>query len=235
MVEFGFVPWEWEEIENFVKDLRASNINFYATPGNHEYLMFPKWGMYEFSKRFPSINIHGFTKKFGSTAVVIFNSNFSQLTTQEKIEELDWFNLTLQNYESDSSITYIIAGCHHSPFTNSKLVAPSYNDTIMINFLVKFYNSPKCILFLSGHAHTYEHFFVNNKDFLVIGGGGGLSHPLYSGADAKFKDLINSPEGERLFHYVTVKIYKKHLWVELNMCSPDFKKIITTGQLDFQQ
>jgi len=198
-------------------------------------MLFPKRGISEFKRRFPSMNIYGFTKKFGSTAVIIFNSNFSELSQQEKNDELSWFNHTMQEYESDSLITYIIAGCHHSPFTNSKIVIPYYNDTTMIRFLVAFYNSPKCILFLSGHAHTYEHFCVNHKDFLVIGGGDGLSHPLLSGTDAKFKDLINTPGDERLFHYITVKIYKKQLWVDLNMCSPDFKKIITTRQLEFSR
>ncbi len=234
MTELGFIPEEWEEIDTFINDLHAKNINFFAIPGNHEYMLFPKRGSNEFIKRFPLMK-NGITKKFGTTAVIIFNSNFSELSEQEKNDEFDWFAQTLHEYENDSSITYIVAGCHHSPFTNSRIVSPSLNKSMMIKFLNAFYNSPKCILFLSGHAHTYEHFLANQKDFLVIGGGGGLSHPLYRGTDIKFKDLNNFPESERLFHYITVNIYKKHLWVDLNMCSPDFKHIITTRQLDFER
>ncbi len=233
LVGIGAISSDWKIMDAFTKELSDKKINFYPILGNHEYLFFPKRGIREFRKRFPTVNVDGYSKQFGNTAVVLFNSNFSKLSKEEEIEEINWFRNTLLKYESDSLIRFIIVGCHHPPFTNSKIVSPLNQDTMMVKFLNAFCNSSKCKLFLSGHAHTFEHFKSHNKDFLVIGGGGGLLHPLYSGKDARFKDLSNIPPEERSFHYLTVKVYEKNLWVNLNMCTGNFKEIKTFRQLNF--
>ncbi len=234
IVGIGANSSDWRLIDSFLKKLSDKKINFYPIPGNHEYMLFPKRGIGEFRQRFPLINIYGYSKQYGSLAVVLFNSNFSKLSKEEINDEINWFRNTLQSYESDSLISFIIVGCHHAPFTNSKIVSPSYDDPAMVKFLDAFYNSSKCKLFLSGHAHSFEHFKFRNKDFLVIGGGGGLLHPLYTDKDAKFKDVSDIPLKERIFHYLIVKLYKKNLWVDLKMYSDDLKEIKTFHLLSFQ-
>lgn len=154
------------------------------------------------------------------------------MTKIEKTKENNWFRNALQGYESDSQVYYIIVGCHHPPFANSKVVSPAVGDTMMDKFLNTFYNTSKCRLFLSGHAHTYEHFKSRNKDFLVIGGGSGTLHDLYSGKEARYKDLFNYSPGKRMFRYITVKVYKNNLWVDLHMCSEDLKRIKTLYQIN---
>jgi hypothetical protein len=230
LVGIGFLQSEWDDIDNFVNSLRSRKINFYPIPGNHEYLLFPSQGISLFRSKFPLADIHGYSKEIGNTAIVLFNSNFAELTEGEKNGELRWYIKTLQDYEADPKIEFIIVGCHHSPFTNSKIVSPYEGDPMMKKYLKAFYQASKCRLFVGGHAHTYEHFIVNNKDFLVIGGGGGLQHPLYTGKELKYNDLIKIPSEQRLFHYITLKIYEKSLEVDLNMVTNDFKGIKTSPQ-----
>jgi 3',5'-cyclic AMP phosphodiesterase CpdA len=230
LVGIGFLESEWGDIDKFVSQLVARKISFNPIPGNHEYLLFPNQGISLFKNKFPEADIHGYSKQFGNTAVVLFNSNFGELTEGEKQGELRWFIKTLRDYEADGLIDFIIVGCHHAPYTNSKIVSPSAYDTTMLKFLNAFNRTSKCRLFISGHAHAYEHFNVNNKDFLVIGGGGGPQHPLFSGKDLRFNDLVKMPTDRRMFHYITIKVYKNSLWIDLNMVSEDFKGIKTIPQ-----
>ena len=64
---------------------------------------------------------------------------------------------------------------------------------------------------LSGHAHAYEHFQNNGKEFLVIGGGGGLLQPLLTGSEQRFTDLFSRDQSLRFFHYIECRIEKELL------------------------
>jgi len=57
------------------------------------------------------------------------------------------------------------------------------------------------VLFLAGHSHNFEQFNVSGKEFLVIGGGGGIHQPL-------LKDKQSTPDiaanYKPMFHYIEV-------------------------------
>jgi hypothetical protein len=72
------------------------------------------------------------------------------------------------------------------------------------DFVPIFINSPKSKLYLSGHAHTYEHFILSNKHFVVSGGGGGQRQPLLP----PFLSRINDIKPWTLFkpfHYISLE------------------------------
>lgn len=221
IVSMGSSKSEWNRIDTFVNKLSSKGISFYPIPGNHEYLLFSKAGIKNFSKRYPYANITGYSKVIANTAVVLFNSNFNKLSKEQFNLQLEWYKNTLKQYQSDSTINFIIVGCHHSPFTNSKVVSPS--KEVQKYFLPEFFNTSKCKLFLSGHAHTFEHFKIKGKDFLVIGGGGGIQQELYTGSEEKYKDLFNTESETRMFHFITINIEKDKLIVRLEMLNNDFK------------
>jgi len=148
--------------------------------------------------RFPDHVRTGYVEIIDSVAVVMLNSNFNKLTEAENARQIDWYKNTLQKLDADPSVQYIITGCHHSPFTNSKIVGPS--TAVQEKFVPPFLHSKKSRLFLSGHCHGFEHYQVEGKDFFVIGGGGGLHQPL--GKSIDHEDLA---EGYKpMFHYLTV-------------------------------
>jgi len=221
IVSMGSSKSEWERIDTIVNKLSSKGIPFYPIPGNHEYLFFSKSGIKNFSRRYPYANITGYAKVIANTAVVLFNSNFNKLSKGQFNQQLEWYENTLKQYQSDSSISFIIVGCHHSPFTNSKVVSPS--KEVQKYFLPDFFNTPKCKLFISGHAHAFEHFKIKGKDFLVIGGGGGIQQKLYTGTEEKYKDLFNTNLETRMFHFIMINIDKDKLIIRLEMLNKDFK------------
>jgi hypothetical protein len=91
----------------------------------------------------------------------------------------EWLKKTLADLDADAAVQSVIVCCHHSPFTNSRIVRPS--KEVEEKFVPLYLESRKARLFLSGHCHAFEHYKVKGKDFLVIGGGGGLRQPFTAG------------------------------------------------------
>jgi hypothetical protein len=123
----------------------------------------------------------------------------------------------LESLDADSTIQFIITGCHHSPYTNSRIVRPS--KEVEQQFVPSFLSSRKSVLFLSGHSHNFEHYKIEGKDFLVIGGGGGLRQPLRQGIGT-LADI--APDYKPLFHYTTVTPVSEALQVTSYHIKKDF-------------
>lgn len=217
ITSIGFIPGTWKTMNKYFLSLQMAGIQIYPALGNHEYLIFPSSGEKMFFKNFPQITSSWYVKTFGAVAVVILNSNFSHLTGKQITEQREWFKKQTTELDNDARIKFIIVGAHHSPYTNSKVVTPS--SEVQNLFLPVFFASPKCRFFLSGHAHTFEHFRVNSKDFMVIGGGGGLLQPLVE--EKRFPDLYQSEN--RTFHFVICSQINDTLIVGIWMINPDHK------------
>lgn len=202
LTEMGFKESTWAEIDNFVDSLYKLNIPFYPVAGNHEYLIFPIWGEMKLTTRFPYYTSTGYVIKRNGLAVVLLNSNINNLTVSERKKQNEFFRDMLDYLDKDDDIKAIIVGCHHSPFTNSKIVNPSYKS--MEKLLELFYKSHKTKAFISGHAHAFEHFRLKGKDFFVIGGGGGLQQPLLIGDNQRWHDYYSQSKSIRNFHYLKI-------------------------------
>jgi len=199
----------------------------YPAFGNHEYFIIPSWGKEQMLKRFPWLTPSWYRKQFGGAAIIVLNSNFSRLTEEENSEQDKWYRQTLAACDQDSSVSLIIVACHHSPYTNSTIVSP--DQQVLQRFAVPFSRAAKSKLFISGHAHTSEHFHMNGKDFLVIGGGGGLQQPLRDTADA---DWIGPKQFERQgFHYVRLELRSDSIIVQRKMLNSGFSGVTTVGEL----
>jgi hypothetical protein len=161
-------------------------------------------------------SITGYYEVVDSIGVILLNSNFTDMADSNVIKQDNWYHQTMIAMNSDPSVKFIIVGCHHSPFTNSKVVAPSV--LVQQKFVPAFINSKKCVLFLSGHSHNFERFKVQGKYFLVIGGGGGPHQPLHK------KEITHdlSHDYKPMFHYLEVKRYHDSLQVTSRPLKPDF-------------
>ena len=135
-------------------------------------------------------------------AILMLNSNFNKLNSGEIQKQQSWYLATMDSLDADKGIKMILLCSHHSPYTNSKIVRPS--KEVARFFLPRFNDSPKSRLYISGHSHNLEFFEKGNKKhFLVIGGGGGLTQPLYSGEKRLYKDLIQQDKKPVYFYLVT--------------------------------
>jgi predicted MPP superfamily phosphohydrolase len=216
VVSVGYENNKWTAMDNYIKQCRQASIPVYATLGNHEVMFNTKRGTANFRERFPMYKPEGYVEIIDSVAVVLLNSNFTKMKTAEILAQDNWYNSTIKKLDSNGAIRFIIVGCHHSPYTNSKIVKPSME--VRQNFVPAFISSKKCVLFLSGHSHNFERFNVQGKYFLVIGGGGGLHQPLY--AKEVTHDL--SADYKPMFHYLTVRRFGDSLQVISRQLKPDF-------------
>ena len=217
LVNLGYSNRQWKPIDRYVDALRKKEIPVHAILGNHEVMGRPREGMRKFQQRFPDHQPTGYTVCQKNVAVVLVNSNFSTLSVNEEVSQTLWYKDTLEKLDEDDTIDFIITGCHHSPYTNSRIVKPS--KEVEEKFVPAFLQSRKSCLFLSGHCHAYEHYKVEGKDFKVIGGGGGLKQPLRQGIGT-LADIAS--DYKPLFHYVAVEVLGDTLQVTSYHIKKDF-------------
>jgi 3',5'-cyclic AMP phosphodiesterase CpdA len=220
MVSIGPYRATWRSTDAFIDRARASGIPVFPTLGNHELMLFPSYGMDEFLWRFPWYRKTGYAVRVGALAVVLLNSNFGQLTGQERAGQVSWLDSTLSVFQSDTTVGAVFVATHHPPYTNSTIVSPS--KEVRDQLVPLYLRYSKCLLFLSGHCHAFEHFHQGGKDFVVIGGGGGLQQPLLTGAAVRWQDLFPWKTEVRMFHYLRCRIDTGGVEVSVQMVQDDF-------------
>lgn len=220
MVAIGLYDATWRSTDIFLERAREAHVPVFPTLGNHELMFFSPYGIREFFDRFPWYRETGYAVRAGRLVVVLLNSNFGHLSDQQQTSQLSWLDSTLAACELDTTVGAVIVGCHHPPFTNSTIVPPSRE--VRQSFVPIYLRYPKCVLFLSGHCHAFEHFRQGGKDFLVLGGGGGLQQPLLTGSDVRWEDLFPLKTETRMFHYLSCRIMGERLEVTVRMVREDF-------------
>jgi len=229
MISLGFYTTPWKSTDRFLNRASRAHIPVFATLGNHELMLFPSYGIEQFYDRFPWYRKTGYAVHAGKLAVVLLNSNFGQLTAEERKEQVAWLDSTLAAFESDTTVGGVFVCCHHPPYTNSTIVSPS--TEVRDSFVPLYLRYQKCILFLSGHCHAFEHFRQGGKDFFVIGGGGGLQQPLLTGSDRRWEDLFPQKTEKRMFHYLRCRITGSGVELTVRMIKEDFSGFEDTYSL----
>ncbi len=213
---YGSSRTNWSSVLPFLDSLQARSVPFIAARGNHDYYFNPSEAMENFRRFVPSCPQDYSLHKYGPVAVILLNSNFSHLSDSAITEQKRWYAGRLASIDTDKSVRYAITVTHHPPYTNSALVSGS--QQVRDNFLEAFDRSTKSIIFISGHAHRFEHFQKSGKDFLVIGGGGGLLHDKASKPTEK--DLYTGTDEGRFFHFVRCRVWDDSLSFEVVKIPP---------------
>jgi Calcineurin-like phosphoesterase len=217
VVSLGYRESKWTEMDRYLNEARKNNITVSALLGNHDVMYSSKQGEANFLKRFPDQVNTGFYKVYDSIAFLMLNANFTTLSPEQiQTQQLFYLN-SLEKLDTDTAIKFIIVSCHHAPYSNSKIVGS--NKEVQKQFLPAFYASKKAKLFITGHAHAFEHFKINGKDFLTIGGGGGLHQPLNNGKD-RISSLSFGYDPE--FHYLLLRRNNNQLTLISRVLKPDF-------------
>ena len=233
VVALGASNRQWKKVDKFLDSFRKQGSTACAVLGNHEVMFNRAKGEANFNKRFPMNVITGYVSVADSVAVVLLNSNFNALSIEEKEKQQTWYDATLKSLDLTDSIKAVIVACHHSPYSNSKIVKCS--QAVQKSFVPGYIQSKKARLFISGHAHAFEHFNMQGKDFLVIGGGGGIHQPLNSTSTA-IPD--KAADYKPMFHYLSVTRMDNKLSVTSHFLKPDFagfdigKQFTTNDQSD---
>jgi Icc-related predicted phosphoesterase len=217
VVSLGFNNKKWGNIDLFLDSCNKEGIVVNALLGNHDVMGRDKKGERNFNKRFPQNIRTGYVSVADSVAVILLNSNFSTLSKTAFAKQQNWYKETLRELDKTDSILVVIVACHHAPYTNSRIVGSSVR--VQNNFVPAFIKSNKAQLFVTGHAHAFEHFLKQDKDFLVIGGGGGLHQPLDS-SSKRINDL--AWDYKPMFHYLSLHRLGNTLEVTSHALNKDF-------------
>ncbi len=202
MTSMGSDREAWTPLDTVLNAVKKTHTAVYAIPGNHEY-MGKYEGMKMFGQRFPERWQYGYTVDVDSVAFVMLNSNFRAIGIKACSRQVKWYSAVMDSLDAAPGIKAIIVCIHHPPYSNSKVVGSSLPVADLI--VPKFTNSKKSKLFISGHSHNLEYFSGHNeKHFLVIGGGGGIAQPLFTGNKRKYDDLLRQ-EDKPLYFYLVIE------------------------------
>jgi hypothetical protein len=229
VVAVGSKNNKWRNVDRFLDSCRRYQIAVHGLLGNHDVMWNRKKGEKNFLKRFPDNVDIGFTCITDSIAIIMLNSNFKKLSNLEIEKQSKGYEAMLKTLNRDSSIKAIIVSCHHSPYTNSLIVGSS--TLVQRYFVPGFMQTPKCRIFISGHAHAFEHFRFSGKDFLVIGGGGGLHQPLDTSAK-RLPDI--AIHYKPMFHYLSLEPNGDRLLITSHFLKPDFSGFEKGYSLDIK-
>ena len=217
IVSLGFRNSKWPVIDQFLASCRQIGTAVYAIMGNHDVMGRPHKGARNFQKRFPEHVHTGYVQKTDGIAVIMLNSNFSTLSVADLVKQQTWYEQTLKDLDADPDVRIVIVTCHHAPYSNSKLVGSS--KLVQQRFVPCYQKSKKGRLFITGHSHAFERYQFGGKEFLVIGGGGGLRQPLNTSA-SRLPDLAISYKP--MFHYLSVRREEDGLVLTSHCLKNDF-------------
>ena len=199
----------WTKMDVYLQRLRERGGRVHALLGNHEVMGNAEAGERGFQSRFSDHVRTGYVVLKDSIAVVLLNSNFKSLGKADRSIQQAWYGSTLAALDTMPEVRTILVCCHHSPYSDSKVVGS--NADVQNDFVQPFLRATKTSLFISGHAHIFQHFKLSGKHFFVIGGGGGLHHPL----SRKKVELENvDPDYTPLFHYLSLALCGDHLHLQ---------------------
>ncbi|MFM8911362.1 MAG: metallophosphoesterase family protein [Flammeovirgaceae bacterium] len=222
VVSLGHKAKKWKKIDGYIQSLRNNGTEVNGLLGNHDVMGKAKKGEHQFQKRFANHNRLGYTAVTDSVAVVMLNSNFKTLTEEEQQQQKKWLEQELNELDDSPAVRFVVLACHHAPFTNSKIVRPS--GQVQLQFVPAYLKSTKAILFITGHSHNFERFIKAGKNFLVIGGGGGIHQPTRP-SSAETNDIAK--EYKPLFHYIVMRRKARALEFSSVALSDDFQAFKT--------
>ncbi len=213
MVENGASLRAWQEFDRRFAPILAKGAAFIALLGNHDY-----WGNERrrrslIQARFPHLLQQAWRAEiYHHLGLVCIDSNRAQYSQANWAQQEHWFEEVLRDYTHDPSVAAILVFSHHPPFTNSTVLRRA--QFLERVFLPAFFASHKTRAFISGHVHGYERFIVNEKTFIVSGGGGGPRLPLRRVARRQFADQY-AEVAPRPFHYLLIHLEVRQLRVKV--------------------
>ncbi len=164
-----------------------------------------------------------YTQQVGEVALILLDTNLWEYgvdlgrgdpstSSAEFMTQVDWFQERLDEFDADPDVSTVVVAGHHPMFSNADFIYES-NPLVPVletedlaflreSFLSSMLSAAKVRLYVSGHAHGFEHFREGDVDFVVTGGGGGPRPDYLAPEDAQYEDLFATSVEPRPFNYV---------------------------------
>jgi 3',5'-cyclic AMP phosphodiesterase CpdA len=206
----GSSEMHWRDFDELHRGIREKGIPYFPVLGNHDLYGSDRKALGLFFSRFPHLEGRRWYEfSWRGIGFILLDANLANLSPEEKLQQEQWYLSELERFDKQEGIDTVLAFCHQSPFTNSRVVDPSEKSRVY--FADPFGRSLKAGLFFSGHSHAYERFEIEGTPFVVSGGGGGPRHRLYTEAgQRRYRDLYPGPD-LRFFHFCEIETEEKAL------------------------
>lgn len=222
MVYDGSSENDWRYFDASTKQIRNLNIPIIPVLGNHEYYGDSLERAKNINSRFNNLKDSSWKAfVFNNIGIILLNSN-EELSLYQTEKQKSFFTNSINTFESDSNINYIIVATHHPPYTNGTGIGFDESEYVQNYFAEKFISSKKAGLFLSGHCHNYEHLLISDKHFIISGGGGGPRRKI--DLDGDYIDITKGAEEneeERGFNFIEIEVLKDSLLIEVHSYNKD--------------
>ncbi len=197
---------DWQYFDDLMAPVRRLAVPVLPLMGNHDYQGDNAEAIRNVAKRFPRLRPHRwYSMVVGHLALLWLDSNRDDLSGRWH-EQAKWYAETVRAFEEDPSVRGIVVFTHHAPYTRRPDI--DGNTDVQSAFVPAYRNSRKGIAFVSGHTHTYEHYVISGKHFLVSSGGGGPrpDHLLPRGA-RDLEDTCDLPPPRPLHYFLLAQDY----------------------------
>lgn len=195
----------WARFDREFAPLRWAGIPILPAIGNHELLGSDKDALTHYFARFPSLQgRRWYRRDLGELAILVLDTNSAALGSVRWTRQLRWLQSELAALGADARVKGVVVFGHDPPFTN----CTRHEDDAAVkrDVVPLVVASPKTLLYVAGHVHSYERFRRQGKTFLVTGGGGAPLRALRRGRDRRHPDDLYPGGAMRPHHYVSVRI-----------------------------
>ncbi len=196
---------DWIYFDNSTLPIRSKSIPIVPVLGNHEYFGDAQSSMLNISNRFTELTDSTWRSfKFKNVGFILLNSN-TELSEEMNESQMQWYINEIDRLDQDNEVQNIIVVTHQPPYTNGTGIGFGDDEFVKENFVESFNKSKKANLFVSGHCHNYEHLLIDNKHFIISGGGGGPRRSIDLEGD--YYDITigeDKDKSVRDFHFIEV-------------------------------
>jgi len=193
---------DWGRFDQVYLPSELSNKQFHVCRGNHDCGGFWFGSPHEFNQRFRKAVARLQVIDLGLLRVFCLDTNKQSMSEEQWNVQLAQFQGALAAASSDAQVKHVIAAGHHPPFTNARWHQPS--QAVFRSFVRPFLECPKARAFFSGHVHGYERFTIEERSFVVSGGGGGARFNHLHGDKRRLPGVLDLTDPNPL-HYVLVE------------------------------
>ena len=192
----------WGRFDQVYPPSELSNKQFQVCRGNHDCGGLWFGSPREFNQRFPKAVAGLQVLDLGVLRVLLLDTNKKSMSEEQWYSQLTHFQGALAAASADIKVNHVIAAGHHPPFTNGRWHQPC--QAVFNSFVRPFLECPKARAFFAGHVHGYERFAIEERSFVVSGGGGGARFNHLHGDKRRLPGELDLTDPNPL-HYVLVE------------------------------
>lgn len=220
LVCYGEDADDWQYYDHVMRGVRQTKIPVFAVPGNHDYGLIRRSASYMRSllqySQTPSVEFP-LALPLEQGLCVLLDSNFDMMSEKAIIRQNKRYQAIIESAERNQAIQSVIVMAHHPPYSNSDLGG---NRRVQEYFLPPFERAEKTKLFLSGHVHSYERFYIKDKHYVVSGGGGGPQRAVRIDTGRPYHTDMYRDGEIRPFHFLSIKCSDRQWVVSAMMLNP---------------